>query len=305
MKIIQPEAHILPVTCDILKHVERCGRIAYKSENAISDGSDVRFIQDIINRGHESVLEHGNYVFLLPDNTYEYTINMYTGYEFGVDAKNGISGRIRFSQFNYNNGIVSGNIRAWRDFIRVIQRNRDNVPAWMSHAFYNNPAFEDLGLEFERGEFIQLQREDLTQKEADIHWTETVHFVCSRAISHELVRHRALSPTQESQRFCNYSKGKFGGEITFIEPLWTKDDELQRRLWSNTMEMLEDGYLGFLQVGRQSQEAREVLPNSTKTELVMTGTLGEWKHFFNLRCADDAHPEMRRIAVPLKAEFGW
>ena len=225
MKIIQPEAHILPVTCDILKHVERCGRIAYKSENAISDGSDVRFIQDIIKRGHESVLEHGNYVFLLPDNTYEYTINMYTGYEFGVDAKNGISGRIRFSQFNYNNGIVSGNIRAWRDFIRVIQRNRDNVPAWMSHAFYNNPAFEDLGLEFERGEFIQLQREDLTQKEADIHWTETVHFVCSRAISHELVRHRALSPTQESQRFCNYSKGKFGGEITFIEPLWTKDDE--------------------------------------------------------------------------------
>ena len=305
MKIIQPEAHILPVTCDILKHVERCGRIAYKSENAISDGSDVRFIQDIIKRGHESVLEHGNYVFLLPDNTYEYTINMYTGYEFGVDAKNGISGRIRFSQFNYNNGIVSGNIRAWRDFIRVIQRNRDNVPAWMSHAFYNNPAFEDLGLEFERCEFIQLQREDLTQKEADIHWTETVHFVCSRAISHELVRHRALSPTQESQRFCNYSKGKFGGEITFIEPLWTKDDELQRRLWSNTMEMLEDGYLGFLQVGRQSQEAREVLPNSTKTELVMTGTLGEWKHFFNLRCADDAHPEMRRIAVPLKAEFGW
>lgn len=303
MRIIQPEAHILPVTGDILKHVERCGRIAYKSENAISDGSAVRFIQNIIKRGHESVLEHGNYVFLLPDNTYEYTIDMYTGYEFGVDAKDGISGRIRFSQFNFNSGIVSGNVRAWRDFIRVVQRNRDDVPAWMCHAFYDNPAFEDLGLEFSQGKFMQLQREDLTPKEADIHWTETAHFICSRAISHELVRHRALSPTQESQRFCNYSKGKFGGEITFIEPLWVKDS-IKDVLWRKSMQYAEADYLHLINSHKmQPQEAREVLPNSTKTELVMTGTLGEWKHFFALRCAPDAHPEMRRIAIPLQEKF--
>lgn len=303
MKIIQPEAHILPVTGNILKHVERCGRIAYKSEDAITDGSHVRFIQNIIQRGHESVLEHGNYVFELPEMEYKETVMIYDSLNFDSYKEEGYSGRLRFS-LHTGRPLVSGNIRAWRDFIRVCQADTMNVPPWVKIAFAYNPAFAGLRLIVDKyGAFNALHLTDLTPKEADIHWTETVHFVCSRAISHELVRHRALSPTQESQRFCNYSKGKFGGEITFIEPLWTKDDELQRRLWSNTMEMLEDGYLGFLQVGRQSQEAREVLPNSTKTELVMTGTLGEWKHFFDLRCADDAHPEMRRIAVPLEQEF--
>lgn len=310
MKIIQPEAHILPMSGDILKHVERCGRIAYKSEDAITECSYVRFIQNIIKRGHESVLEHGNYVFGLEGHEYEKLLRVKNEVQewaihFIVPAEEGYSIRLRFSCLD--SYIVSGNIRAWRDFIRLCRIANIDVPDWLHVEFNGNPAFDDLGLDLpvEYTEYSLLSREDLTPAEADIHWTETVHFICSRAISHELVRHRALSPTQESQRYCNYSKGKFGGEITFIEPMWTKDDELQRRLWSNTMEMLEDGYLGFLQVGRQPQEAREVLPNSTKTELVMTGTLGEWKHFFDLRCADDAHPEMRRIAIPLKAEFGW
>jgi thymidylate synthase (FAD) len=150
-----------------------------------------------------------------------------------------------------------------------------------------------------------LQREDLSPEEQLIHWTETVHFVCSRAISHELVRHRALSPTQESQRYCNYSKGKFGGEITFIQPLWARKDEVLGKSWCISMENREKVYMRRLEDGLQPQEAREELPNSTKTELVMTGTLGEWKHFFDLRCAEDAHPEARRIAIQLRGEFGW
>ena len=297
MRIIQPEAHILPMSDDILKHVERCGRIAYKSENAITDDSYIRFIQNIIQRGHESVLEHGNYVFGLPWQDYYYTLDIYTGLIFEEKASDGFSGRIRFTTYK-NKFVVSGNVRAWRDFIRVMQNEGEDIPAWMCAFFFNNPAFEDLGLEFSHGEFKQLQREDLTPAEADIHWTETVHIICSRAISHEFVRHRALSPTQESQRYCNYSKGKFGGEVTFIEPLWYPSMLLEQA-WTDA----ESAYFGLLELGKQPQEAREVLPNSTKTELVMTGTIGEWKHFFNLRCPEDAHPEARRIAIPLRDEF--
>lgn len=302
MRIIQPEAHIMPFDGNILKHVERCGRIAYKSEDAITEESYIRFIQNIIKRGHESVLEHGNYVFELPWDAYDYTLEIYSSLLFEEKASDGFSGRIRFTAYK-NKFVVSGNIRAWRDFIRVMQNEGEDIPAWMCAFFFNNPAFEDLGLEFSHGEFKQLQLEDLTPAEADIHWTETVHIICSRAISHEFVRHRALCPTQESQRYCNYSKGKFGGEVTFIQPLWAKENEVQNQKWMKSMENREDTYMERLSDGLQPQEAREELPNSTKTEIVMTGTLGELKHFFFLRCADDAHPEARRIAIPLRDEF--
>ena len=301
MKIIQPEAHILPQSDNILRHVERCGRIAYKSENAITEDSYINFIARMIGSGHESVLEHGNYVFELPDAAYEYTVDLYNSYDFNGCAKDGMSGRLRFSSKITN--VVSGNIRAWRDFIRIM--DKEEIPAWMYCAFSCNPAFTDLGIEYRFGEYKLLQREDLSPEEQLIHWTETVHFVCSRAISHELVRHRALSPTQESQRYCNYSKGRFGGEVTFIQPLWYPDIVYSSVALRKALAEAEKAYFELLELGRQPQEAREVLPNSTKTELVMTGTLGEWKHFFDLRCAEDAHPEARRIAIPLREEFGW
>lgn len=302
MKVIQPSAHILPFDGDILRHVERCGRIAYKSEDAITEDSYVRFIQNIIKRGHESVLEHGNYVFELSIEDYRETIKLYSSLPFEMYKEEGYSARLRFSL--YSKPIVSGNIRGWRDFIRVCKLELEKIPSWVQAQFYHNPAFWDLELgDEEIGYCKQLQREDLTPTETDMHWTETVRFVCSRAISHELVRHRALSPTQESQRYCNYSKGKFGGEITFIQPLWTLNSLPLEQAWYTSMKDREKTYMQRLEWGLQPQEAREELPNSTKTELVMTGTLGEWGHFFGLRCAPDAHPEMRRIAIPLKEEF--
>jgi thymidylate synthase (FAD) len=305
MKIIKPEAHILPVQGGILRHVERCGRIAYKSENAITETSYKTFIDRMLQSGHESVLEHGNYVFELRIEDYQETIKLYNSLPFEIYKEEGYSGRLRFSL--YNKPIVSGNIRGWRDFIRVCMSELETVPVWVNAQFGDNPAFADLGLlvPFSAYRYKALSREDLTSAEAEIHWTETVHIICSRAISHELVRHRALSPTQESQRYCNYSKGKFGGEITFIEPLWVKDS-VKDVLWRKSMQYAEGDYLHLVNShNMQPQEAREVLPNSTKTELVMTGTLGEWKHFFFLRCADDAHPEARRIAIPLREEFRW
>lgn len=301
MKIIQPEAHILPMTGDILKHVERCGRIAYKSEDAITDVSYVKFIQHLIQRGHESVLEHGNYVFELKVIDHLDFVKLENLiYNRAIYLEKGYSKRLRFSAVK--KCIVSGNIRAWRDFIRMCQIVGLALPEWLHNAFYDNPAFFDLGLKPLQGEFKQLQREDLTPEEQHIHWTETAHFITDRSISHELVRHRALSPTQESQRYVNYSKGRFGGEITFIEPLWVTDGVL-RKLWEASAENDEAEYMALSQYGLQPQQARKVLPNSAKTEVVMTGTIGEWVHFFGLRDADDADPEMRRIAKPLHGEF--
>lgn len=301
MKIIQPEAHILPMTGDILKHVERCGRIAYKSEDAITDVSYVKFIQHLIQRGHESVLEHGNYVFELNVIDHLDFVKLENLiYNRAIYLEKGYSKRLRFSAVK--KCIVSGNIRAWRDFIRMCQIVGLALPEWLHNAFYDNPAFFDLGLKPLQGEFKQLQREDLTPEEQYIHWTETAHFITDRSISHELVRHRALSPTQESQRYVNYSKGRFGGEITFIEPLWVTDGVL-RKLWEASAENDEAEYMALSQYGLQPQQARKVLPNSAKTEVVMTGTIGEWVHFFGLRDADDADPEMRRIAKPLRGEF--
>lgn len=309
MRIIQPEAHILPFNGDVLKHVERCGRIAYKSEDAITEDSHVKFIQHLIQRGHESVLEHGNYVFelnIIDHLDFVKLENLI--YNRAIYLEKGYSKRLRYSAVK--KCVVSGNIRAWRDFIRMCQIVGFALPEWLHNAFYDNPAFFDLGLKPLQGEFKQLQRDDLTPEEQYIHWTETAHFICDRSISHELVRHRALSPTQESQRYCNYSKGKFGGEVTFIQPEYFPNAEGElglmlesTEIWLNTLMANEKMYLYLLQIGMQPQQARKVLNNSTKTEVALTGTIGEWIHFFNLRCADDADSEMRRIAKPLRTEF--
>lgn len=135
------------------------------------------------------------------------------------------------------------------------------------------------------------------------HGSITVLFVCDRGISHELVRHRIASFSQESTRYCNYGKGKFGTEITVIEPcFWSKDD-LRYELWHNAMNYAEDHYLRLLEHNATPQEARSVLPNSLKTEVVVTANPREWIHIFRLRTANTAHPQMREIMIPLAKEF--
>lgn len=126
----------------------------------------------------------------------------------------------------------------------------------------------------------------------------SVHITTSRSISHELVRHRVFSFCQESQRYCNYSKGKFDGELTFIIPNWvnTQTDIT----WSNAIKEAEDKYMELLQQGWKPQQAREVLPNATKTELIMTGFESQWEEFFKLRCSSAAHPMMQELATKIK-----
>lgn len=131
----------------------------------------------------------------------------------------------------------------------------------------------------------------------------TVRIVCDRGVSHEIVRHRIASYSQESTRYCNYSLDKFQNEVAFIRPFFWKDDPEKFRVWEEAMAAAERAYLTLLELGATAQEARTVLPNSLKTELVATMDLREWRHFFKLRAAAPAHPQMREIALPMLRAF--
>ena len=132
----------------------------------------------------------------------------------------------------------------------------------------------------------------------------TVRFICDRGVTHELVRHRLAAYSQESTRYANYSLDKFGSELSFIRPLfWAPDSDLYRE-WAHSMQLAEDAYLTMLAMGARPQEARSVLPNSLKTEIVMTANLREWLHVFELRCHSAAHPQIREVMLPLLMELG-
>lgn len=131
------------------------------------------------------------------------------------------------------------------------------------------------------------------------HVSITVKVICDRGISHEWVRHRVASYAQESTRYCNYSKDKFEKEITVIEPLFFKNDKYKYFCWKEACEWCESYYFFLLENGSTPQEARSVLPNSLKTELICTMNLREWRHFLKLRTAKAAHPQIREITIPL------
>jgi thymidylate synthase (FAD) len=151
------------------------------------------------------------------------------------------------------------------------------------------------------------------------HYSISVKFVCDRGVSHEIVRHRLCSFAQESTRYCNYSKDKFDNQLTFIIPEWIEEDVLlitnlrgyfctddykeETVIWLKQMFDSEEYYNKLIQLGWQPQQARSVLPNSLKTEIVVTANLREWKEIFKQRCAPVAHTQMRELMIPLQEEF--
>lgn len=135
------------------------------------------------------------------------------------------------------------------------------------------------------------------------HGKVSVLITCDRGVSHEIVRHRIASYSQESTRYCNYSQDKFGNELTFIRPCFWTPDSPAYEIWAQSMEAVERDYFRLLELGAQPQEARSILPNSLKTELVVTMNLREWRHFFRLRASAAAHPQMRQTAVALLRDF--
>ena len=193
MKIIRAGYEIMtPISRDIiLKHLERCGRVCYKSEDKITEESASRFVKSLIKNGHEAMIEH-----------------------FSI----------------------------------------------------------------------------------------TVKFICDRGVSHEIVRHRIASYSQYPTRYCNYSKEGFGGEITVIAPLFLQEGTKGWNIWKESCEAAEKAYFDLLDWGCSPEQARAVLPNSLKTEIIVTMNLREWRHFFKLRAigtTGNPHPQMREIALPL------
>jgi thymidylate synthase (FAD) len=131
----------------------------------------------------------------------------------------------------------------------------------------------------------------------------TVRIICDRGVTHEIVRHRVASYTQESTRYCNYSGDKFQNEITVIDPLFWKKNSEEYSIWKTAMKEAEKAYLTLIEKGASPQEARSVLPNSLKTEIVVTMNLRQWRNFFKLRASSGAHPQMREIAIPMLEKF--
>lgn len=128
------------------------------------------------------------------------------------------------------------------------------------------------------------------------HVSITARFICDRGVSHEIVRHRIGAYSQESTRYCNYSGEKFGSEITVIRPEFWKSYSVKFLNWWAACQTAETNYFKLLRNGATPQEARSVLPNSLKTTIIVTYNIREWRHFLRLRCAPDAHPQMRQVA---------
>ena len=167
---------------------------------------------------------------------------------------------------------------------RTCYKSEDRITAESAEAF--------VRMLIERGHESVLEHESIT-----------VRFVCDRGVSHEIVRHRIASFSQESTRYCNYSNDRFGSELTFIKPCFWKEWTLAYKQWSLAVSFAEKEYFALLDCDCTPQEARSVLPNSTKTEVVMTANLREWRHFLKLRTAKAAHPQMRELTVPLLHEL--
>lgn len=261
MNIITPFAEVIDNT-DPLRVIELAGRCCYQSE---PQGEPEKFIRMIIARGHESVLEHAWF-------------QMRVYWDFDV-----LPMMTKVKERYTNAHVYSGNVRMWRDWIRR-EQCIDSRVAEMRRLW---PCFFDdvtsltvtspIGIEFYPA----------------VDYIHTVRFVVDRGVSHEIVRHRIASYSQESTRFCNYG----GKGITLVHPPGLNEEQYRRReehFWN--VQRLYDAEIAE---GVKPQIARGVLPTCLKTELWMTATRDEWRHVFTLRNSPAAHPQMREVMEPL------
>ena len=267
----------------IYKQIELSGRTCYKSEDKITPDSAKEFVDRMIKSGHGAMLEHGT-IYLTIAKT----------------IKN-IGDPIFYTKNKYSKVNTDGVYYYITTNMRVLVENN---------------RLEDLQYIVEPTEYHEKRI--------------TAKFTCDRGVSHEFVRHRVFSFAQESTRFCNYSKDKFDNQITYIIPSWCNDlqdglvledrldvdalvwgsidiedinninvDEYTRTFLYSCIDS-ELNYTRLINKGYKPQQARQILPNALKTELVMTGFESDWKHFFDLRCAPSAHPDARKLALELK-----
>lgn len=287
MRLIKPYFEILnqPSSFEgVYKQIERVGRVCYKSEDKITEDSAKSFVDRMIKSGHGAMLEHGT-VYLQRDSTKEDNLEWAERYLLSPYS------RISYGEGSHRiNGVLHNTVYVTTNYRVIIEQG------WL----------DDLQYICEPTEFHEKRI--------------TVHFVCDRGVSHEFVRHRVMSFAQESTRYCNYSKDKFGNELTFIQPCWLDDERLKlygpyhtvirdkspESIFIANLNNAEKDYLDLIRLGWKPQEARAVLPNSLKTELIVTGFVSDWNHFFDLRArgiTGAPHPQAKELAEPLMEEF--
>lgn len=285
MKLIESNVQIIEEK-DPYKMIELAGRTCYKSEDKITENSAKEFVDRMIKLGHGAMLEHGT-IYLKIDKTEDGHLP---------------PARLYWSDGNH------------KKYTRVRKHGNSIYVTTNLRVIVENDRLDDL----------QYQVEPTEHHEKRI----TAKFICDRGVSHEFVRHRVFSFAQESTRYCDYSKDKFGNDITYIIPSWLYLPEGKYSDWDNDwcdvselkllypeVDNLSDPANCFLQSiknaeyyyfmlinrGWKPQQARQVLPNATKTELVMTGFESDWEHFFELRCSGAAHPDAKKLADELKS----
>lgn len=271
MKLIESKAEYIS-QIDLYKHIEFCGRTAYKSEDKITENSAKEFVDRMVKSKHGAVLEHGTVYLIIPEREqkrYEYTLLICNSYTKAI--------------------LHDGDCYITTNYRVIIENDITHMLAY-------------------------------TSKPTEFHEKRyTIKFTTDRGVSHELVRHRKFSFVQESQRYCNYSKDKFGGEITFIKPSFITVNELPSNIDRNAspevfkafilkvaFDSSENDYFDLIKEGCTPQEARAILPNATKTEVIMTGFASDWRFFFDLRYYGETgkpHPDMELLAGKAREEF--
>ena len=264
VEVIEPTGYTLQ---NVYEQIEFAGRTCYKSEDKITEESAKGFVDRMIASKHNAMLEHGTVYLRVPVNI-EVASNYLDSFDTYTKMK-----LVSTHKFDLNG--KSLNWWAITTNYRVLVEN-----GWL----------DDLKYLCEPTQYHEKRT--------------TARFICDRGVSHELVRHRVFSFAQESTRYCNYSKDKFGKELTFIKPSWWKEEDNEvATLYIQPWRNIENCYLTLIENGIKPQDARAILPNALKTEVVMTGFESDWDHFFELRCAKAAHPDMQKLANELKGKF--
>ena len=307
MRIVQAGYEIMnPLVPEgILKRIEKVARTCYKSEDKITEGSAEKMVRALARSEHYAMLEHGTIIMEMDERGYKLLLDTLGK----IREKAGAVPYLRYTPYAYSGRyIVSGNCRAWREYLELCSKYEIGVGYGVACILLVQNIYKPIfgGVEVcldYKGKAREITYAQLTAEEKWIHGDITVKFTVDRGISHEIVRHRVASFAQESTRYCNYGKA---GDVTFIRPCYFEEDTPEMDNWVDSCMRVEKDYLALLEMGRTPQEARGVLNNSLKTEVVMTANLREWRHFFNLRALDatgKAHPQIKEVAVPLAKEF--
>lgn len=310
MKLIKPSATLITET-DPWKKIEYIGRVCYKSEDKIAEGTAKKFVKSAINRKHFAILEHARLTYEitgLSSLPAELINSMGVGYTYKrVDDSVVHYLTVSMSHIFQNAELAEDATPveilfhlmyiAFVDKFDSPENQEPNSGTASLHLQLDDDTKVILSVKLLEDNKTEILNYDALDH--NIHDSLTFKFICDRGVTHELVRHRG-SFAQESTRYCNYTLGKFGSELTFIEPADYADwgDE-KKEIFTQLLEQSEEAYNKLVESGATPQEARAVLPNALKAEIVMTLPIWQWKHFFSIRyfgTTGAPHPDMKVIA---------